>query len=81
MENISAPFIKRDAYNNTKNLHYCSNCNSVLHNRVSRGWIIRNLFFWLDVKRYRCDKCFKYIYVKSDKSLIFNRQDQGLQKA
>jgi len=49
----------------TKFAPTCPNCKSHLHNRVSRGWIVKNVFFWLSVKRYRCDKCFKSVYVKS----------------
>ncbi len=66
MENILA-YYSGPVYTKTKPLHICPDCKSPLQRRVSRGWLVKNVFFWLYAKRYRCDKCFRYVYVKNDK--------------
>ncbi|MVN22307.1 hypothetical protein [Mucilaginibacter arboris] len=66
MENLLPPFSKYAFYNN-KQVYYCPHCHTELHHRISRGWIVKYLFFWLPLKRYRCDKCFNFVYVKRER--------------
>jgi hypothetical protein len=41
----------------------CKKCNTgVLDTRVKRPLFIKVLFFWLNVKRYKCDYCNKSTY-------------------
>jgi len=51
----------------------CPKCkNGVLADRVRRGPIARYLFFWLNLKRYKCYRCGKKSYIlASDGHLIF----------
>lgn len=69
MENASAAF-NNQTYHHAKLTHYCPSCNSQLHHRVSRSWLVKNLFFFVSLKRYRCDKCFKSVYVRADRSIL-----------
>jgi transposase-like protein len=44
----------------------CPHCNTgYLDNRVKRGFIVKHLFIWMDVKRYQCNACGKKVYIKN----------------
>jgi hypothetical protein len=41
----------------------CTKCaNGVLDTRVPRGLFVKVLLFWLPLKRYRCNGCWKKTY-------------------
>jgi hypothetical protein len=40
-----------------------------LDTRTKRGFLVKVLLFWLPIKRYRCDTCFKKSYVLKSGSL------------
>lgn len=46
-----------------KKLPLCPKCKVELGYRVRRGFILKNLFSWLPVKRYYCFKCQQKHYV------------------
>lgn len=49
-----------------KPFHKCPKCKKgELDTRVPRSLIVKHLFFWLDVKRYRCNNCHAKVYIKT----------------
>ena len=44
-----------------KNCPYCHS--GPLHERVPRSWIVKNLLFFLPLKRYKCYRCGKKPYI------------------
>jgi len=46
-----------------KKLPTCPRCKIELDSRVPRGFLIRNLLFFLPVKRYICYRCQRKRYV------------------
>ncbi|MBV8389292.1 MAG: hypothetical protein JO080_05785 [Mucilaginibacter sp.] len=52
-------------YNNTS---VCRRCHQPLDTRISRGFILKTLFFWLPVKVYFCQKCLAKRYILNPKS-------------
>jgi DNA-directed RNA polymerase subunit RPC12/RpoP len=51
----------------TVSYNQCPKCKmGLLDTRVSRGPIVKHLFFWLQVKRYRCNNCAAKVYVKNE---------------
>ena len=43
----------------------CPKCKSgTLDTRIARGKIVKHLFFWMEVKRYKCSNCLAKVYVK-----------------
>jgi len=45
----------------------CPHCErGLLNTRVKRGFFVKNLFVWMDVKRYQCNICARKVYLKSD---------------
>ena len=46
--------------------HKCPCCEKgQLETRVKRSFIVRNLFVWMDVKRYQCNSCGRKVYIKN----------------
>ncbi len=41
----------------------CPRCKSELDNRVPRGFLVKNLLFFLPLKRYMCYRCQRKRYV------------------
>lgn len=55
-----------DWINVVQNHHKCPNCETgYLNNRVKRGFFVKYVFLWMDVKRYECGYCGKKTYVKN----------------
>jgi len=67
MDSLLPPFSKY-SFNKANAVSCCPRCKTELHTRVPRGRLVKSLFFWMSLKRYRCDKCLKYVYVKADRS-------------
>jgi hypothetical protein len=45
----------------------CTKCDTgILDTRVSRGFLIKMFLFWLPLKRYRCNVCWKKSYIMGD---------------
>lgn len=43
----------------------CPRCKSgILDTRIARGKIVKHLFFWMEVKRYKCSNCLAKVYVR-----------------
>jgi transposase-like protein len=48
-----------------KTYRKCPHCKSgLLDTRVKRGFFVKNIFVWMNVKRYQCNSCRKKFYVK-----------------
>jgi len=46
--------------------HQCPSCSKgKLDTRVKRSFIVRNIFVWMDVKRFQCNCCGKKVYIKN----------------
>jgi ribosomal protein S27AE len=44
----------------------CPNCETgQLDTRIKRGFFVRNLFVWMNVKRYQCNSCGRKVYIKN----------------
>jgi len=44
----------------------CPHCvNGRLDTRIKRGFIVKNFFVWMNVKRYQCNSCRKKVYIKN----------------
>lgn len=67
MENPASTFSK-PVFNRPRLTRLCSDCKSPLQQRVPRSYMVKKLLFWLPIKRYRCGKCFKSVYVISKQS-------------
>ncbi len=46
-----------------KKLPLCPKCKTELDNRVSRGFFVRHLLFFLPIKRYVCYRCQRKRYI------------------
>ena len=46
----------------TKNIVQCPRCQDSTCDRIPRGKLMKLFFFWLDLKRYKCYKCFRNFY-------------------
>jgi transposase-like protein len=47
----------------------CPHCEKgLLNTRVKRGFLVKNVFVWMDVKRYQCNVCARKVYLKTDTS-------------
>jgi ribosomal protein L37AE/L43A len=46
-----------------KKLPTCPKCKSELDNRVPRSFVVKNLLFFLPIKRYICYKCQRKRYI------------------
>jgi ribosomal protein S27AE len=45
--------------------HKCPRCkNGILDTRVKRSFLVKNLFFWSQKKRYQCNSCGKKSYIE-----------------
>jgi len=54
----------------------CRKCHiGKLDTRAKRGPFVRTFLFWLPIKRYRCDCCYKKSYVLGS-SLVPVKQEQ-----
>jgi transposase-like protein len=54
--------------NVVKTYHKCPRCKSgLLDTRIKRGFFVRNVFIWMNVKRYQCNACGRKSYVKAHK--------------
>jgi hypothetical protein len=43
----------------------CPHCDrGILNTRVKRSFLVKNVFVWMEVKRYQCNVCAKKVYVK-----------------
>lgn len=63
LNNNITQIIKKAAATPAKKQHYCKNCNLELNQKVRRPWIIKNVFFFLRVRKYICMGCLKTYYV------------------
>lgn len=53
--------------NHVQTYHKCPHCEKgLLDTRVKRGFLVKYVFFWMDVKRYECNICAKKAYVRKD---------------
>jgi transposase-like protein len=51
----------------------CPSCNNTSCDRIPRGKIVKVLFFWLAIKRYKCYSCWRKFYVfNSNKKRLTN---------
>lgn len=66
MENQSNNWVK-----DAKTYDQCPHCErGILNTRVKRSFLVKNVFVWMEVKRYQCNICAKKVYVKNN----FNKQ-------
>lgn len=73
METIKKEHI--DWLNVAKTYKSCPYCQKgILNTRVKRGFLVKNVLLWVDVKRFQCDVCGKKVYLKnnSGKYFLFN---------
>jgi len=50
-----------------KTYQRCPHCKTgLLNTRVKRGFFVRNLFVWMNVKRYECSSCGRKSYIKAE---------------
>ncbi len=46
----------------------CPKCGTgYLDTRVPRGFFVKHVLFWLDVKRYKCNNCGNKVYLNNKK--------------
>ncbi len=58
-----------DWINVVQTYYKCPHCEKgQLDTRVKRGFFVRNLFLWMNVKRYQCNNCEKKVYIKNNHS-------------
>lgn len=51
--------------NHVQTYNKCPHCEKgQLDTRVKRGFLVKYLFVWMNVKRYECNTCGKKSYVK-----------------
>ena len=56
----------QDWVNVIPSYYKCPHCaKGKLDTRIKRGFFVRNLFVWMDVKRYQCNTCERKVYVKN----------------
>ena len=48
-------------YNDKK--YYCSTCKNQFHFRMHRSWFVKNILFFLSVRKFFCAKCQKAVYI------------------
>ncbi|SDE28805.1 hypothetical protein SAMN05216464_105106 [Mucilaginibacter pineti] len=59
---ISTPF-EEDHKATQRRYPLCPKCKTELDNRISRGFLVKNVLFFLPLKRYICYKCQRKRYV------------------
>jgi hypothetical protein len=47
----------------SKKVHLCPKCKTQLDDRVPRGFFVKNLFFFIPLKRYICYRCQRKRYI------------------
>jgi len=46
-----------------KKTYHCPKCKSEVDNRIHRGIFVKNVLFWLPLRRYCCYGCKRKFYV------------------
>ncbi len=59
--------LNKEWINNVQTYRKCPHCQKgQLDTRVKRSFLVKYVFFWMDVKRYECNTCGKKSYIKRE---------------